>query len=97
MLYQETIDFIKKEHGMFDIIIDDGSHAWHHQEFFFKNYDQLLSDKGMMYYEDIHVSTVNNLMSLKDQLKLYILDLSQNTPVLDDNNIVVLKYKEEAV
>jgi 2-polyprenyl-3-methyl-5-hydroxy-6-metoxy-1,4-benzoquinol methylase len=93
---QETIDFLKQNHGLFDIIIDDGSHAWHHQEFFLKNYDQLLSEKGVMYCEDIHASFLGNLNALKDEHKLYILDLSRNINV-DNNDYVVLKYKQIAI
>jgi 2-polyprenyl-3-methyl-5-hydroxy-6-metoxy-1,4-benzoquinol methylase len=92
----ETISALKEKHGLFDIIIDDGSHAWEHQEFFLKNYDELLSEKGMLYCEDIHTSFLGNLNNIKDDLKLYIIDLSRNINV-DNNDYIVLKYKENAV
>jgi len=93
---QETIGFLKQNHDLFDIIIDDGSHAWEHQEFFLKNYDQLLTDNGIMYCEDIHASFLNNIMSIKDEHKLFVIDLSKNINI-DNNDYVVLKYKEPAI
>jgi CMP-N-acetylneuraminic acid synthetase len=90
----DTISMLKQKHGLFDIIIDDGSHAWEHQDFFLRNYNQLLSENGVLYCEDIHSSFLDNLVKIKDELKLYIIDLNKNINV-DNNDCIVLKYKKE--
>lgn len=92
----ETINMLREKHGLFDLIIDDGSHAWEHQEFFLKNYDQLLTENGTMYCEDIHNSHLDKLMAIKDQYKLYIVDLNKNINI-DNNDCIVLKYKQPAI
>ena len=49
----ETIEYLVKRHGTFDLIIDDGSHTNKDQKFFLENYDMLLSDFGKLVCEDV--------------------------------------------
>ena len=47
---------INKEHGPFDIIIDDGSHIMEHQKTSLFHLWPLLKDKGVYVIEDLHTS-----------------------------------------
>ncbi len=87
----ETIDYLKITYVGFDIIIDDGSHEWEHQKFFLENYSTLLNNNGIMVCEDVDSKNLENILLLKNSLKLYILDLRQNINI-DNNEIMVLKY-----
>lgn len=86
------IQFLKENRGTFDIIIDDGPHTWWSQEFFLKNYDELLNPGGVLFCEDIHQNHMYDLVNLKDELDLFILDLRANSNINGDE-IVALKYK----
>jgi hypothetical protein len=87
---QSTIDFLKEKEEGFDIIIDDGPHTWESQEYFLRNYDQLLNSGGVLVCEDIH--DYHNLLHLKHELSLYILDLRFNIHHPDE--VLALRYKE---
>lgn len=50
---KETVAYLKQIEGLFDIIIDDGSHKPEHQEFFLENYVDLLADDGFLVCEDV--------------------------------------------
>jgi len=79
-------------HGKFDVIIDDGPHSWESQVWFFKNYDTLLNDGGVLVCEDIWERHIERLASLKKELDLYIIDLRLNKNA-HHNEIIALKYK----
>ena len=64
----QTIKMLKNNHAPFDIIIDDGSHDPIHQEFFMKNYYQLLAAGGSLVCEDIHDSDFFKKMCLEDDI-----------------------------
>lgn len=88
----KTLDILKTNHEKFDIIIDDGPHTWESQEWFFRNYGELLNEGGVLVCEDIHESHVYNLRKLKNELNLYVLDLRFNANP-DFNEFLVLRYK----
>lgn len=50
---KETVAYLKQIEGTFDIIIDDGTHAHPHQEFFLEHYTDLLSADGLLVCEDV--------------------------------------------
>ena len=49
----ETIQMLKESHPLFDLIIDDGSHETHHQDFFLMHYHELLAPGGKLLCEDV--------------------------------------------
>jgi hypothetical protein len=88
----EIITLLFEKEGKFDIIIDDGPHTWESQEWFFKNYYNLLNDGGVLLCEDIHESNYNALQNLTKNLNLYVLDLRiNNNPNKDE--IIALRFK----
>lgn len=87
----KTLDVLKNNHEKFDIIIDDGPHSWESQEWFFRNYIELLNEGGVLVCEDVNENYLPDLKKLKQELDLYILDLRLNTNP-DFNEFLVLKY-----
>ena len=85
----ETIGMILKEHGKFDIIIDDGPHTWESQEWFFRNYNFLLSEDGIMICEDIKENYLEDLSSLSEELHLFVFDMRSNINILGDEIIAI--------
>lgn len=59
----ETLQFLEKEGWVFDLIIDDGSHHTHHQEFFMTSYHALLNEGGMLVCEDVWDKNFFNKMA----------------------------------
>lgn len=88
----DMINLIESKEGKFDIIIDDGPHTWPTQDWFFRNYYNLLNDGGVLMCEDIHEFNRNNLAYIKHQLNLYVLDLRINNNPNGDE-IITLRYK----
>ena len=88
----KTLEMLKNNHEKFDIIIDDGPHTWESQEWFFRNYGELLNDGGVLVCEDISENHLLGLRRLKQELDLYVLDLRFNTNP-DYNEFLVLRYK----
>jgi hypothetical protein len=87
-----TLEFLEKEHGKFDIIIDDGPHTWESQEWFLHNYHDLLVDGGVLLCEDINQAFYAHLHQLVDKLNLYVLDLRMNANP-HHNEIIAIRYK----
>ena len=58
-------DLIMKEHGLIDIIIDDGSHKSEHQITSFLNFFKHLKDGGYYLCEDVHTSYWPHISSHK--------------------------------
>ena len=50
---KNTLNYLKDIEGLFDIIIDDGTHTHAHQEFFLENYTALLAENGFLVCEDV--------------------------------------------
>ena len=50
---EHAIDYLKVIEGEFDIIIDDGTHTYEHQEFFLEHYTALLAENGLLVCEDV--------------------------------------------
>jgi len=90
---EDTLNLLLENEGKFDIIIDDGPHSWESQEWFFRNYTKLLNDNGVLVCEDVFEYHYDNLISLKKELGLYVLDLRMNNNH-DGNEFLVLKYKD---
>lgn len=88
-----TIEYLKNTYEKFDLIIDDGSHEWDHQRFFLENYYELLSEQGILLCEDVYTSTLKHVEELRDDLNLYILDLTHNINT-DENEVIILRFKE---
>ena len=88
---EDALNMLLENEGKFDIIIDDGPHTWESQEWFFRNYTKLLNDNGVLVCEDIFEHYYDNLMSLKEELDLYVLDLRMNTNP-HQNEFLALKY-----
>ena len=63
-----TIEVIKEKEGKFDIIIDDGSHTYEHQTFFFDNYGKLLNAGGFLICEDVSLLQVINEQCARDDV-----------------------------
>lgn len=59
----------------YDIIIDDGSHAAQHQEFFVEHYLGLLSDTGILIVEDIIFAGVTNKLLDKIDSTAYTVEV----------------------
>lgn len=57
---KEAIRFLEDKEGEFDIIIDDGTHAYQHQTFFLEHYLKLLRDGGLLVCEDVNLLKVIN-------------------------------------
>ena len=57
---EKTINFLEDKYGMFDIIIDDGSHSYEHQTFFLDKYISLIHDNGLLICEDVNLLQVIN-------------------------------------
>ncbi len=91
-----TIEYLKNKYTNFDLIIDDGSHEWEHQQFFLENYYNLLSEQGILLCEDVYTSNLSQVEDLKDTLNLYILNLAHNINV-DNNEVIVLRFKEPII
>lgn len=72
---KSTIDLYKKIGLQFDIIIDDGPHTIHTQDFFLKNYPSLLKEKdSIIILEDVYP---NNFEYLKTNYPDYsVIDLT---------------------
>ena len=87
-----TLEMLKNNHEKFDIIIDDGPHTWESQEWFFRNYAELLNEGGVLVCEDISIDYVTNLKKLQVELDLYVLDLRFNANP-DYNEFLALRYK----
>jgi len=88
----KIIEFLEKNEGKFDIIIDDGPHTWETQKWFLTNYFQLLNTGGVLLCEDIQEFHLkHNLKFLTKKLNLYVLDLRTNTNK-DFNEIIALRY-----
>lgn len=90
----DTLQMLLDIHGKFDVIIDDGPHSWDSQVWFFKNYDTLLNDGGVLVCEDIWERHIERLASLKKELDVYIIDLRLNKNA-HHNEIIALKYKHQ--
>ena len=50
---KEFIEKLIKEHGLFDIILDDSIHSYDSHDFLLTNYTQALKPQGLMLIEDI--------------------------------------------
>ena len=87
-----TLDMLKSNHEKFDIIIDDGPHTWESQEWFFRNYIELLTEGGVLVCEDISIDYIKNLKKLQIELDLYVLDLRFNANP-NYNEFLALRYK----
>ena len=59
---------IEQAEGLFDIIIDDGSHSYEHQTFFLNNYWGLLNDGGFLICEDVNFLQVITEQCEKDNV-----------------------------
>lgn len=91
-----TLEMLKNNHEKFDIIIDDGPHTWESQEWFFRNYGELLNEGGVLVCEDIHIDYATNLKKLQIELDLYVLDLRFNANP-DYNEFLALRYKRGVI
>lgn len=70
--YQPEMVQRAKEHGPYDIMIDDAFHALHHQQWFLIHYSELLADDGIMIVEDVHgLDWIPQLASVVDKEKFY--------------------------
>lgn len=87
-----TLEMLKNNHEKFDIIIDDGPHTWESQEWFFRNYTELLNEGGVLVCEDISIDYIKNLKKLQIELDLYVLDLRFNANP-NYNEFLALRYK----
>ena len=64
---KETVASLKEIEGLFDIIIDDGTHTYEDQDFFLENYTELLTDKGFLVCEDVSsVKLINEQCANED-------------------------------
>ena len=63
---KETVVQLRDIEASFDIIIDDGTHDFNHQMFFFKHYEDLLSTNGLLVCEDVTRLELINVMN-KDE------------------------------
>ena len=81
-----------KEHGPFDLIIDDGFHDPHANIRTLKNYYELLSENGTYVVEDIHESLIDLWKAIAVHLpgKVQILDMRDNRPETDDNILILI-------
>ena len=91
-----TLEMLKNNHEKFDIIIDDGPHTWESQEWFFRNYAELLNEGGVLVCEDISIDYIKNLKKLQIELNLYVLDLRFNANP-NYNEFLALKYKRGVI
>jgi lipopolysaccharide biosynthesis glycosyltransferase len=57
--------------GDVDLIIDDGSHIQEHMVTSFKNLWKIIKPNGLYIIEDIHISFLNRMIQLNDELKLF--------------------------
>jgi len=83
---------ILKQHGPFDLIIDDGFHDPHANVRTLKNYYELLSKNGTYVIEDIHGSLIDFWKAIAIHLpgKAQILDMRVNRPETDDNILILI-------
>ncbi len=81
-----------KEHGPFDLIIDDGFHDPHANIRTLKNYYELLSENGTYVVEDIHESLIDFWKVIAVHLPgiVRILDMRVNRPETDDNILILI-------
>jgi SAM-dependent methyltransferase len=90
---QESIDMLQRDCGNFDII-DDGPHVWSGQEFFFREYHQLLNENGVLICEDIKYKYLKNLIKIRNELGIYIIDLRHNIePAKNADEVIGIRYK----
>lgn len=59
---------IGERHGPFDLILDDGSHLWDHQQSAFREFWPFLKPDGVFIIEDIHTSYVPRYGSIRGSL-----------------------------
>uniref|UniRef100_A0A6C0HNS3 Methyltransferase domain-containing protein n=1 Tax=viral metagenome TaxID=1070528 RepID=A0A6C0HNS3_9ZZZZ len=57
--------------GDVDLIIDDGSHIQEHMVTSFKNLWKIIKPNGLYIIEDIHISFLERMIKLNDELKLF--------------------------
>lgn len=81
----DTIDFLKKRHGQFDCIIDDGSHDVSDQLFFIQKYNTLLSPCGALVCEDV----LSSFLFEKLPPHAFILNTTTASSRSDDNLIII--------
>ena len=60
----ETLNIVK-QHGLFHLVIDDGSHENYHQKYFLNEYQSVLSNNSIMICEDITPETID-ILDCKD-------------------------------
>jgi len=92
----ETVEYLKEEYNKFDLIIDDGTHEWDHQKFFFENYFDLLNEHGVLFCEDVYTKYLDNFEKIKKDLGLYIIDLTRNINT-DENEVIILRFKDSVI
>ena len=66
-----TIEFLEDKYGLFDIIIDDGSHELGHQTFFLNDYTDLLCEGGFLICEDVNYIQLINEQCSRDDVFLF--------------------------
>ena len=85
----ETIDLLTSiEPSVFDIIIDDGSHAPPDQEWFLRNYKRLLTSKGILIVEDITDRDFLSYLSKIDN-DIFVIDGRYNSE--EGNEVLLIK------
>ena len=67
----KSLQHLEDKHGVFDIIIDDGSHTYEDQTFFLEHYTELLRDDGLLILEDVNLLSIINEHCTRDDVFLF--------------------------
>lgn len=87
---EDLVEFIEKNGGEFDLIIDDGGHTMKQQQISFGVLFRHLKSGGVYILEDLHTSRQKQF--LLDDYKITTLDMLNE---LKDNNIISSNYISE--
>lgn len=81
----------------FDIIIDDGPHDYHTQEFVIHNYSPLIKQRGLLIIEDVNRDNIHNLVQeiykLSRPYNLTVMDRNSSQPSMwNDNSLIIVEF-----
>ena len=66
---EDALNYFKNLSIKFDIIIDDGPHCFDSQNFFCKNYPNLLNKDGIIIVEDVVIANIDKLIQNSPEFK----------------------------
>ena len=94
--YSENIFDDIEKHAPFDLLIDDGSHAYEDQLFFMKNYGRFSKPNSVMICEDVFnspYSVLSRLNELDDTVHAITVPCDYSPDFIDNLALVRWKYR----